>query len=94
MSSYRCSQNPSPRSSAGSRPIPRGQDRREGFRCPFTVAHLNERPDDRTDHMFQKTICVRVNRHHVSVSLERQLAQVADRVFIVGEGAFERRKVM
>ena len=82
------------RSSAGSRTVPRRQDRSEGFWRPFTMAHLNERPDDRTDHMFQKTICVGVNRHHVSVSLERQLPQVADRVFVVGEGAFERGEVM
>ena len=82
------------RSSAGSRTIPRGQDRSKVIRRPFTMAHLNERSDDRTDHMFQKTICVGVNRHGVPVSLERQLTQVADRVFVVGEGAFERRKIM
>ena len=82
------------RSSAASRTIPGGQDRCESLRRPLTMAHFNERSNDRTDHMFQKTIRVGVNRHHVPVSFERQLPQVADRVFVVGEGAFERGEVM
>ena len=49
------------RSSAGGRAILRGQDRADTVGRPFGMAHLNKRPNDRANHMFQESVGVRMN---------------------------------
>ena len=53
------------------------------------MADLNEGADDRTDHVLEKAVCIGMNGDAVCLAGHRQLPQLADRIFIVSQCAFE-----
>jgi hypothetical protein len=75
--------------SAGRSPVFSGQDVLKTVGRSFGVADLHESADDRTDHVLEKAISIGMNDDSLFLARHRQLAKLADRIFIIGQCAFE-----
>src|SRR5262245_3494097 len=79
---------------SGRRAIVGDKDRVKAGRRALLETYLDERADERPNHLLQKSVRIDFDSQSVALSEHRQMLQVADGIFVFGRLSLERREIV